>query len=100
MVRVLAKKDRNTPMRCDEIAAASGLDIETVRFIASRPTWDAITLDHMRRFTLACGIDFTDHEAMKRIDDYLRTRPKWTYLKRSPQWRELYEPIITIYLRT
>ena len=62
IIRMLARrpvpgKGRITdPVTDKEISKVSGLSVYRVRFIASRPSWDDVTVGHMRRFLAGCGV--------------------------------------------
>jgi hypothetical protein len=94
LCRLLAREKRGRPLTTAEIAERSGLPPAKVEAISASISWDGIEVEDMRRFVQACGCDFDNQPNMRRVEDYLRKRPKFTYLKRSPQWESYYCPLV------
>lgn len=94
----MAKRSQSVPKSCEEIARLSGLDIYQVRLIATRRSWDEVSFGDMRKFCQACGVDFENPTAMHRVTEYVRNKPSWSALKRSPDWATVYEPLFKIFL--
>jgi len=100
LCRLLARQKRGRPLTTQEIAKASGLPPAKVEAISGSISWDGVTVLEMKDFTRACGCDFTSQSHMRRVEDYLRKRPRFTYLKRSPYWREYYYPLVVRWMET
>lgn len=104
LCRLFARIPHGRPLRDAEISANSiaiggyPITVSTVRYVSGLTSWDTVDLATMRRFLVGCGIDFENRAQMKRVDQYRRTKPKWTYLRRSPDWKTLYEPLLRTYI--
>ena len=101
-VRLLAKKANDIPlaeqaMTDEEIAASSGLSVTVVRLISWRLDWHGVELPVARAFLQACGVDPTNESDMRRVRDYIGGKPKWKYLKHSPQWLTTFQPMMKLY---
>lgn len=58
LCRIIARRKHGwEPMSVRDIAAASGLTKTRVAIIAKRKTWAGIAIDHVERFSRACGVD-------------------------------------------
>lgn len=100
LCRLLARQKRGRPLTTREIAETSGLPPAKVEAISESVNWDGVGVYEMRGFTKACGCDFTNQSDMRRVEDYLRKRPKFTYLRKSPFWREYYYPLVIKWMST
>lgn len=101
LVRLLARRGRRA-MSTAEIASATASTHLAVEAISSEPSWDRITLDQLRKFTSACGLDFTSRRDVNRVECYWRLRkghPKFQYLTEDPNWRGYYLPFIVSWRR-
>ena len=65
-----------------------------VRTISECITWDGIDLPIARKFLHGCGVDFCNRSHMKRVESYVRKKPTWKYLRTSPDWQTVYEPMM------
>lgn len=97
LCRLLARRPYGPPLTDAEIAAASGIPIVHVFAIGQSTTWHGIDLPTMRKFLTGCGMDFEDFNQISRARNYLRHKPSWKYLRVSPQWRTMYEPLMRKY---
>ena len=94
LVRLLARRRHGPPLTEVEIAKASGLDPYHVYSISNNLDWRGIDLPTMRAFTVACGVDFDNRIQMKRVESYLKSKPTWQYLRKSPDWIVYYQPLL------
>ncbi len=94
LCRLLAREKRGRPLTTAEIAQRSGLPPARVEAISASTTWHGVEVPDMKAFLQACGTDFDHQKDMRRVEDYLRKRPKFTYLKRSPDWSTYYYPLV------
>jgi PhoPQ-activated pathogenicity-related protein len=95
LVRLLARHKHGKPLTTTEIwGRCCNLRTYHVDSISQLTTWDTVTLDNMRDFTQACGLDFCDTKAWRRAEDYLRHAPTFRYLHASPQWETYYKPLL------
>ena len=94
LCRLLARERYGRPLSTDELATKSGLTKYEIEAISQETSWNNVKLDIVRRFTAACGTDFTSRSDMRRVSDYMRKKPTFAYLKRSPDFKEYYLPLI------
>jgi len=100
LVRLLARHPNGPPLTEEEISQASGLPVHEIFCIGQSTDWSGIDLPKMRRFLVACRIDFENFTQMKRVDSYLRMKPTWKYLRMSPIWKTFYEPLMIRYRKS
>ncbi len=101
LVRLLAH-ERGHPFTGIEIAARSArtpgvnysLNAAQVEAISQRVNWDGIPILDALTFMYACRVDLTDAKEFRRINDYLSKKPNFDYLRRSPDWKTLYQPML------
>ena len=99
LVRLMARRDHK-PMSNMDVVEWSGLPLDMVWDISTKMSWDGVDLETLRKFTVACNMDFTSSKQMRRADDYLRKQPvTWQYLRKSPHWKNQFEPLTIILLR-
>ena len=100
LVRLLAKRPHGPALTDQEISRASGLPLMRVHMLSQSTDWSGVDLITMRQFLIGCGVDFCNSTQMERVHKYLVKRPTWKYLRVSPHWRPLYEPLMRIYKRS
>jgi hypothetical protein len=101
VVRLLARQRNGPPLSTLEIATRSGLTPHQVEALSWSTNWRGVDLDTMRRFLTGCGVNFCSRKDMKRVTEYIRVQVKlakmnrsnYRYLRRSPDWKSLYEPM-------
>lgn len=107
LCRLLAKQGGNNgrafgaPISNQEIATATGLTEYQIVTLSAQLDWSGIDLPTMRKFLLACRIDFENVAQMKRAIRYMRgekvdgvvIRPRFSYLRKSPHWKTFYQPL-------
>lgn len=95
LVRLLARHRGGPPFTTQEIAERSGgvLSDYDVVAISHALSWDAIPFKQMRAFLHACDCDFCSRESMNRKSVYLKTPHKFRYLRRSPEWATVLQPL-------
>lgn len=106
LCRLLAKKRWGPPLSSAEIAACSWglLSPAAVDDLAQHISWDNIPLGQVHAFLAGCGIDLEDRRCMDRLDRLLRGTvkngrrqpPSLLYLRRHPQWKSYYLPLLRI----
>jgi hypothetical protein len=96
LVRLLARHKHGKPLTTAEITERSRVAVSTytIESISGLTSWNRLTIDDMRDFTQACGLDFCDTKAWRRAEDYLRHAPTFRYLHASPQWETYYKPLL------
>lgn len=103
LCRLFARIPHGRPLTDAEISANSvvagyPITVSAVRYVSTLSGWGPVDFATMQRFLIGCGLDFENRAQMKRVDQYRRTKPKWTYLRRSPDWKTLYEPLLRTYI--
>lgn len=100
--RLLARLGPGGPAMTNvQIARETGLSVRQVMAISEQTDWRGIDLPTMQRFLEACGVDFEDARAMKRVNVYLRGKtkkglripPPFDYLRASPDWPTIFKPL-------
>ncbi len=100
VVRCLARRKTGTKqvkaISDNEIAIASTLDLKRVQEIYNSRTWDNISVWEMRAFCLGCNFDPLNTQDANRARAYIgqKCTPKWAYLKKSPWWDDIFEPLL------
>ncbi len=99
LVRMLARKSggRGTgkrPMTWMEICDRSTLGPAQIEAVSQSTDWNQIELPLMQDFLIGCGVDFCDRSQMHRADEYLRSRPRFEHLHRSPEWKAYWLPLM------
>lgn len=97
LCRLLAHRG-NRPLTAEEISQVSGLSFWTVETLSMSTSWAGVPVETFRAFTDGCGVDPSNARHMRRIEDYLRGRPKFAYIKKSPIWKSYYEPLMRHWL--
>lgn len=86
-------------MTAVEIADRAGISEMEVNSLSWMTSWDSVPVTKVRAFTEACGVDLTSREKLRVHVAYVRGSGSWKYLKQSPDWRAVYEPMIKAYVR-
>jgi hypothetical protein len=94
LVRLLARHRGGPPLLTHEIAERSGLSPYQIASISQSVSWDSIPFGYMRAFLKACDIDFCSRASMNRKAVYLKTRNKFHYLRKSPEWASVLRPLV------
>ncbi len=94
LVRLLARYPHGRPFSDAEISERSGLNPIQVHAVSQCVTWEGVDVPTARKFLVGCGVDFCNRSDMKRIDTYVRKKPTWKYLRTSPDWKTVYEPMM------
>jgi len=109
LVRLLAKASKTRPMSTLEIAELAGLNPIEVEAVSWSISWDGISIPTARKFLKGCKIDPTQRRQMQNVTTYLngkvtednvRIPPRWGYLRRSPQWKTYYNPMMIRFLKS
>lgn len=88
------------PLSTAEIATTSGLTTMQVMSLSWRDSWDDVPFRDMKRFSEACGVYLDNRNNLRKHTSYIKGMPTWKYLRKSPLWRELFEPLIREYLHS
>ena len=100
LVRCFAKRrlsgKRVRAVSDEEIAIMSGIPLARVRVLYDSSTWEHATVKELRQFCSACDFDPEDSSDRNRLTSYKNSKggPKFTYLRRSPQWETVFKPLI------
>ena len=97
LVRLLAVKPHAGPLSDTEISLKSGIPVYQVMQISQGLSWDGIDVTVVRKFTLACGVDFCDRDSMRNIRQKIRHN-EWRQLRLSKEWKTLYQPMMRRWL--
>lgn len=98
LCRLMARHRYGAPLTDGEIAEASGLTPHEVYALSWSTNWRGVDIYTMRKYSEACGLDFTSPGKMKRIVVYLQSKPGFKYLRRSNRWHSIYKPMIERWL--
>lgn len=101
LIRLLATDPPGHPLTTAEIADRSGLSPALVEAISQSTDWTGIDLPTAKAYLLACKIDLTNGQQIKRITTYLRYKKRngvriptpYQYLRKSPLWETYYQPL-------
>ena len=92
IVRLLAA-DRSTgksvALTDEQIAERSGMKVSEVQRIYWSMNWDDVTVRDMKRFVVACNVNYGDPEVMKVLSRRIGADSgfKWKHLRESPNHR-------------
>lgn len=78
----------------DRIAEKACMSLGFTHYVSELTDWKNISLTTAFAFCDACGVGIDDHKAWRRIDDYLRKRPTFRYLRASTEWESTYKPLL------
>jgi len=103
LLRLLARPPKGKPFTTSELSARSGLPPVTIEAISHQTDWTGIDVPTAHAFMRACNTDLADRNHCRRIYMYLKTQPRtplkrFSYLRRSPQWKPYYLPLIERYV--
>lgn len=84
----------------EEISQRSGIPLSEVKSISWLVNWDDVPLRRVRAFSEACGVVFTDRDKMRTLTCYLQSRPTYRYLRKSPNWKDQFQPMINLLLQS
>lgn len=97
LVRLLARHLHGKPLADSEICERMGWHLNVVGavpLLSEQTDWQRFNLRDMRLFLQACNVDFENVVQMKRVDSYLRSKPSFTYLRKSPEWSTKWAPML------
>lgn len=106
LCRLLARVPNGRPLTTEEICAKSGLNSMFVEQLSMQTNWDFVDVYFLRKFSLGCTVDFANTRRMRVIQDYLEGPhpgghpPQFSYLKRSPDWKGFYQPMMQKWMRS
>lgn len=84
----------------EEIAQRSGLPLPEIKSLSWLVSWDNVPVRRVREFSEACGVFFTNRRSMRTLSCYLKNRPSYKYLKKSPLWKGQFQPMISLFLES
>ena len=82
----------------EEIAARSGLALSEIKSLSWLASWDSVPVARVKQFSEACGVFFNRRSSMRTISCYLNNRPSYKYLRKSPLWKDQFQPMINLLL--
>ncbi len=100
LARVITPSGGTVAKTIAAIAKDSGLTELEVSSMSWHASWDKIPVEMVRKFSLACGVDFTSRDIMRAHSSYLRKNPSFKYLKKSSDWNATFKPMIAAYVRS
>jgi hypothetical protein len=111
LVRLLARHPYGKPLTTIEIQALSypnyigramseALSAPMIEALSSELGWGGIAVMNAAQFMRGCSVDFCNPDHMRRVDDYLRKKPTFRYLRASPQWEDYYKPLMKRWIDT
>jgi hypothetical protein len=73
----------------EQIAERSGLTVSAVQKIYWGMSWDSVTCGDMKKFVVACNVDFGDPEVMKVLSRRLGADSgfRWKHLRESSNYK-------------
>lgn len=98
IVRLLAadrSPGKTVALTDEQIAERSGMKVSDVQRIYWSMSWDDVTVRDMKRFVVACNVNYGDPEVMKVLSRRIGADSgfKWKHLRKSPNFR-LYEQLL------
>ena len=94
LIRLMARS-KGKPMTWIQICNNSpSLTPPVVEMLSQSTSWDGISVESMREFTIATGCDFTSFEQMKRLDNYIASNPRLRHIQKSPDFKHYYRPML------
>lgn len=97
LCRLMARTGRKgaaQPMGLLEIAQAAHMSPAMVESISQSTSWNDINVFSMHRFLLATKMDFCDWRDMRLATAYLRSKPNFEHLRKSPEWKTYWLPLM------
>ena len=94
LVRMMARKNGQPMDFMDLCDKSVVLDPVTVETVTKSPSWDGVHFETMREFLAAAGMDFCDWPSMHRADEYIRNGPTFIHLRRAPDWKTYWLPLM------
>ena len=100
LCRLLARKRYGRPLTALEIASGSKignrtpLSVHEVEFISQQTRWDKVQFGDMQKFCMGCRLDLESRKAMNPAKTYLSRHPNFKYLRKSPEWKNYYIPML------
>lgn len=102
VVRLLASKripgKGKLALTDEEIASRSGLALSDIKSLSWLASWDTVPMGRVKQFSEACGVYLNSRGSMRTISCYLNNRPSYKYLRKSPMWRDQFQPMINLLL--
>ena len=98
IVRCLAadkSPGKSVALTDDQISERSGLSVARVQEIYWEKSWDDVPCGDMKKFVVACNVDFGDAEVMKVLSRRIGSNSgfKWKHLRSSPNFK-LYQQLL------
>lgn len=101
LCRLLARVD-GRPKTFDQIAHDSGAMPDIINMLSPGEIASISRLTNWKGFSVHQALalqrgtvgTFDNTQAMRRLDNYLRHRPTFAYLRRSPEWETYYKPLL------
>lgn len=98
-----ARANAQRPLTDEELAERSGFRLDQIKAFSWLCSWDHVPVQIMEQFSKACGINFTDYNAMQRHHRFInRMEGGWLtgkhYLRRDHEWETKWRPMIETYI--
>lgn len=106
LCRLLARHKHGAALTTPEICVASGLNTMFVTQLSWQMNWEFVDVYFLRKFSLACGVDFASSKQMQMHHDFLEgpacggIPPQFAHLKRSPDWNPFFKPLMQAWMRS
>lgn len=102
-IRLLARGRKGTrthALTTAEISARSGLSVSEIAHLSRQTKWDEISVDTMLLFIKGCGADLDSRDWLRKNSAYMQDiRGIPRFLRRSPEWSSVFEPLIRIWTK-
>lgn len=95
MVRLLAT-DADRLLTHAEIALRGGLSVADVRHLSFLTLWDEVPVLKMKKFLIACGVDFADPSRMRYLNRRMKDRLHFRAAQKSDHWKDYSEALGTL----
>jgi hypothetical protein len=95
LCRLMARKKGGKPMTTLDICnAATSLTPAQVESISQSTDWSHIDIVTAEDFLKAVSMDFCCWADMHRASEYLKSRPTFEHLRRAPEWKSYWLPLL------
>ena len=102
--RLLARRTnaqgRPVAMSDADICSLSRLTLAQVKHISWSESWDEIPVGEMRAFMSACGVDVGSRHCVRLLGHYMRRGFAFSYLRKHPDWKFTFEPLMKRWVET
>ena len=101
LCRLMARKKGGRPMGTLDICnAATSLTPAQVESISQSTDWSHIDIGAAEDFLKAVRMDFCSWADMHRASEYLKSKPTFEHLRKSPEWKSYWLPLLVRWRRS